>query len=423
MLQALLNLSRRGPIMVRLVLIFSVFATFLLPIPGTSETMSPAQLRSALATARGGERIELPGGDYGRLTLSRRFAEDVTIASADPHNPAIFHTLTIENSRHVVLDGIRFDYVARRGAEVYDRPFQVIASSHITIRNSVFDGDEVPATEREGTYGTGKALTVRNCDTVVVESNEFFKFWKAIIVSESARVVLRRNDIHTIRSDGLNFQTVDGLLIEENHIHDFKMLPAGGDHRDMIQWWSLQPDQYIRNVTITGNFLDAGRGAITQSIFSRDVPAEKGGDASVFFRNIRITDNVIYNGHINGIVVGATEGLEIRNNTILHNREAVFGPGERGGTAPAVRLQAVSRDVTVERNVLHKDIQAAPGWNVRGNLVVRSTDYSSLLANPDAAEPDLDDLRALPDGIIRSQGLGARMTREEIVLSAGPTWK
>ena len=45
-----------------------------------------------------------------------------------------------------------------------------------------------------------------------------------------------------------------------------------------------------------------------------------GAGDEMFYRNITIEDNVIYNAQVHGITVGETHGLTIKNNTILRNQ-------------------------------------------------------------------------------------------------------
>ena len=197
-------------------------------------------------------------------------------------------------SSHLVCDGILFDYVAGPHATDWSRPFSVDNSSYITIRNSVFDGDEVLSASGSGEYGTAYGLWVGYSDFVVIENNEFFEFYRALVVSHSTNTTVLANDIHTIASDGINFISVDGLLIEGNWFHDFNVDATGGAHADMIQSWTTVGEPTSKNVTIRGNFLDAGTGDWTQSIFIRNEVLDQGRGslANTAYQNTLIEDNV-----------------------------------------------------------------------------------------------------------------------------------
>ena len=67
----------------------------------TIQVSSSAQLMSALSTATGGETILLQPGNYGELSLYDKrdpfvkFADTVTIKSADPLAPAFFSSVRL----------------------------------------------------------------------------------------------------------------------------------------------------------------------------------------------------------------------------------------------------------------------------------------------------------------------------------------
>ena len=88
----------------------------------------------------------------------------------------------------------------------------------------------------------------------------------------------------------------------------------------MIQFWTSGTTSPSTNITIRGNILNSGAGDWTRSIFMRNEMVDLGlaGD-EMFYQNILIENNVIYNAHAHGITVGETDGLTIRNNTILYN--------------------------------------------------------------------------------------------------------
>ena len=69
----------------------------------------------------------------------------------------------------------------------------------------------------------------------------------------------------------------------------------------------------------------------------------------MFYRNITIEDNVIYNAHVHGITVGETHGLTIKNNTILRNQAA---GDDKLVHVPRINLSEKSTDVVVANNLI-----------------------------------------------------------------------
>jgi hypothetical protein len=377
-----------------------------------AEPIKLAELHTALSSAQGGDRIELAGGDYGSLDISGvNFTSDVTIVSADPSDPAVITRLELDNSSHLVLDGLVFS-----GGKS-----KVTDSSYITVRNSVFAG----TLDADG-YGTGKGLQFAGSDHIVVEQNEFYHWKKAMGIGSSSDVQVLRNKVHSCNNDAFNFNALNRLLVEGNWIHDFNTAPGVG-HNDMIQTWNPDPENPIKDVTIRGNFLDAGTGDKTHAILMRNGKAEKDPtNLDVYYRNVLIEDNVIYTAHSNGINIGETIGLTIRNNTLLRDRHVDSDKHH----APKIKLARNSQDVVVVRNIAHKvDWANLPRkWVINDNLGVqdntpyRANYYGNLFVNALARGANLNDLRAVPGGLIESLGAGAEMTRTgaDITLQAGP---
>lgn len=74
---------------------------------------------------------------------------------------------------------------------------------------------------------------------VTVEASEFRGFYKALSVRGGSDITVQDNNVHTIRSDGFNFNAVEGVRVEGNYLHDFVGAASSGDHRDMIQFWTI----------------------------------------------------------------------------------------------------------------------------------------------------------------------------------------
>ena len=56
----------------------------------------------------------------------------------------------------------------------------------------------------------------------------------------------------------------------------------------------------------------------TQSIFMRNEVVDQGlAGANMYYQNVLIENNIIYNAHTHGITVGETIGLTIDHNTAL----------------------------------------------------------------------------------------------------------
>jgi Ca2+-binding RTX toxin-like protein len=342
---------------------------------------SSGELKSALANAQSGDTIKLAAGNYGDLYLAASATSDVnfpagvTITSADAGNPAVFSGMNLRGVANLTIDGVVFDYEFAAGDPIFLHPFSVSDSRNITIRNSTFDGDVAQGVSAsDNGYASGVGLSVRGSTNVRLENNEVSQFHRGIIVLESADIAVVGNDIHGIRSDGMNFAEVDGVLIERNHLHDFVASAGSTDHRDMIQFWTNGTDQPSRDIIIRSNFLDIGQGDYTQSIFMRNDQVDQGlAGIELFYQNVLIENNVIINGHLHGIVVGETNGLMIRNNSVLHaDGSAVDGP-DSGVEIPQISVAATSTGVIITNNLTSNiaGYTNQAGWTVTGNAIVQ----------------------------------------------------
>ena len=381
---------------------------------GTINVSNAAELDAALHAAGGGETIVLAGGDYGTLSmggrdLPGRYEAEVTLVSADAGDPARFEGMHLRGVSNLTLDALLFDYEHAPGHETYHRPFRM-GGENLTVRNSTFDGDVARGTGDAGEgYPTGFALDVSGRG-IVLENNAFGNFWKGAAAS-GQDIVVRGNEFHTMRSDGLNVSNADGVLIEGNHFHDFRKAEGSGDHADMLQFWIARPGEITQDVVIRGNLFDVGEGDATQTIFMGNNVHETGrGGAESFYRDIVIEENVILNGHHHGISLGATDGLTIANNTLLQKQGADAGDPMKPVTIPKININAEATNVTITGNVAPQIEAAQPGWTVDGNVLVQAHDPAAPGYAP--AEFITSTLLegvpvARPGGLVDAAGAGA----------------
>ena len=343
-----------------------------------------AQLLSALAKASGGDTISLAGGNYGDVSLIHdkngadlEFSSNVTVTSADIKNPAVFTGLALDGAKNLTFDRLVFDYVFKAGDPLHTSPFRISSSDGVTIRNSIFDGDLAKGVSNTADgYGYGKGLSVSGSSNITIRDNEFFNFHRGATFSTTSHLVVSGNDVHSIRSDGFNFSSVSQVLIQANHLHDFKASIGSSDHRDMIQFWTTGTTDPSSDIIIRGNFLDVGDGGWTQSIFMRNELVDQGqAGQEMFYRNILIENNVIQNNHLHGITVGETVGLIIRSNTIVR-KESLTGPVLEGGVGtPSITVSSDAEKVTIQQNIVSK-ISGHEGqgdWILGKNVLVQHT--------------------------------------------------
>lgn len=173
---------------------------------------SPAALMAALARARGGERILLAPGDYGRLALTRylkfdvKFPAPVTLASADPANPAVLRGLALAGVENLTLEGLAFAYRAQPGDRLYTAPFAVTDCRAITIAGARFTGDRARGNgPPDDGHPIALGLSVRGSAGVIIADNRITGFGRGLAVSDSRDVAVTGNDLSGLRLDGMDF--------------------------------------------------------------------------------------------------------------------------------------------------------------------------------------------------------------------------
>lgn len=396
----------------------------------TSKTITVSttdELYDALAKATGGETILLEGGDYGSFSLTQQadfdytYPSTVTIASADPSDPAVFSSVDVRDAANLTFDGITFDYTYEAGDSISTKPFSFSGCDNLTIKNSTFDGDVASGTGRtaDDGFATGMGLSVRGGTGTVIENNESFGFWKGMSVIESEDTVVSGNELYAMRMDGMVFSDVQGIVIEDNYIHDFRGSPTSGDHSDMIQIWTQGTDDPSTDIVIRDNLLDIGEGTFTQSIFMRNEVVDK-GEASfedMAYRNVLIENNTIINAQMWGINVGETIGLTITQNTVVHADGGNVDGADSSVEIPKINVSSSSTGVTITNNVTSSvgGWTNQPGWTVKNNAFVQDQDpnapgyYADVFVGS-SLQPGKDgshNFVALPGGMIDVLGAGS----------------
>jgi parallel beta-helix repeat protein len=388
---------------------------------------SPQELLQAMRAAKGGERILLAPGDYSALLLNATrerwgaYSSQVTLVSADPARPASFSSVNLVGVQNLAFSNVVFNYAFAPADKVNIRPFSFRGVKGLTIADSSFVGSLASGTGTPADgFGTGTGLIVGDSVSVNIERNVFRQWHRGAVFHETSDLNVRENNISQIRSDGLNFAQVERVLIERNHLHDFRGQTGGTDHPDMIQFWTNKTKAPSAGITIRENILDRGEGSWTQSIFMRneEVDSKRAGP-EMFYRDVTITGNVIRNSHLHGITVGETAGLTISNNTLI---QAEAAPRPQHVTVPSINVKPASENVRIENNIAPRfpDLGSNPkdGWRLANNLRVqrsfpRAKDFYTNIFVDALAEGSvpLRKLQRLPSDAGGPEDIGAPQTR------------
>ena len=352
----------------------------------------------------------------GTQDLRFVYSSEVTIASADPDNPAVLKSMLLQSVKNLTIDGVKFDLVTTAATSLAVSSFRVDTSSDITFRNATFDGDVYKGSNAvDNGYGAGYGLQSCGPTTSRWKDSSFSTFRVSSLFHEIKNLVLRNNTYDSSSGDSIKLSAITKGLIEGNHVKSIRANPDSDYHRDMIQVFTNGTDTPSTDLVIRGNILNSGDSkAASQSILMRnEVVDSQGGGKDMHYANVLIEDNVIYNAHSNAISVGYADGLSIRNNTLLQNTASA---ARNAINIPVISI-ANSSDVDISKNITHKIVTSnISGLTNSDNYIVQRIDpladnfYDKLFV---AARPDatIEALQALPGGAIEKLGIGSSLTR------------
>jgi Ca2+-binding RTX toxin-like protein len=266
----------------------------------TNITVNSADsLRAALTTAKSGDKILLEAGNYGNVQLKGiTINGEVTITSKDAGNPATLTGLTVTNSQGLAFDNLHLDY--SKPWTVWNT--QIVGSKNITLSNMDVHGslDNNPQNDQSG-------LLVKDSSNVTIKNSEFHELDHAVSLSNNNGVRIEGNVIHDIRADGVISQGSSNVNVLNNAFRDFS--PVSGDHPDAIQFLTRGTTAKAHDITVSGNIITRGDGAIIQGIFITD-------QIGIGYDRVTVTDNVVVGGMYNGIMVANANGVVVDGNTI-----------------------------------------------------------------------------------------------------------
>lgn len=372
----------------------------------------------------GGATILLAPGEYGELVLSLgskfdyTFQENITIASADPENPAVFDGMMIAYAENITLDGLFFDYSYSDGDPNYTASFHVKFSNNVTISNSTFDGELASGiSEIDDGYGWGNGLQITNSSNVSLENNTVYDFTKGFVINGSTDISITDNELYGLRGDGMVLSTVQGVLIEGNYIHDFNAAYDSTDHRDMIQILSANRSTPSTDITIRGNTFDIGQGSWTQTIWMRNEAVDAGAGTEMYYQNVVIEDNIIYNSHTHGIAIGQTDGLTISNNTLIRVDDTNSASVTSAALwTPKISVHSNSVNVSIAGNVTSSVVGYTDqeSWTVDNNVTIQNSDSSAagyyedvFVSSSLTSDDGSHNYVVQPGGLIDTSGAGA----------------
>ncbi|HEX5378782.1 MAG TPA: right-handed parallel beta-helix repeat-containing protein [Phenylobacterium sp.] len=310
---------------------------------------SAAELQSALSSAQGGDVISLAAGNYGDVTISKNFSSDVTITSQGAGSPAVFHTLTLNSSSHLRLEGVDVNFTPTSSTYAWSPAVSFSSSSDITFINSRVTGgpavtgvDQAAASldSTENVLGlpTGYGILIGKSTGVTISGVEVSQVNKGIVIATSNFVTVANSDIHNTRTTPIVAGGGSHITIDSNHIHDVTPWHWGsGDHADFLAMWTNAGQASAStDIRITNNLMEQGQGTAVLGMWLQ------GG--SVGFSGVTISGNTFLNGNFQGITLWDTSNASVDHNTLLQTS----GDSK---ARPSILLSSGAHNITVSDNI------------------------------------------------------------------------
>ncbi|MBY8978061.1 tandem-95 repeat protein [Rhodobacteraceae bacterium NNCM2] len=262
----------------------------------TYNVSSSAELKNALASAKGGDEIVLSAGSYGKLDLNgTNFGSSVTIKSANPGNPAVFDSVSLRGVNNLRIDGVHVDNPGNgvSGARVVNID---AGSKNIEILNSEING------KVDGNYSGFYGIYVGSSSNVTLTNNYVHDVKDGMYAVSSSGIDVVGNTFDYLANDSMKFASVSDVLIENNtgarHVY-----AGSGAHLDFIQFQGGGSSEIV----IRGNVYLPENEFYSQGIFLTPDSV----------KNVLIEQNIIYVGLTRGITVGSGSNVTVQNNTVL----------------------------------------------------------------------------------------------------------
>jgi hypothetical protein len=279
----------------------------------------------------------------------------VLLQSMDTNNPAVIENISLMNASYLSFNDLVVDSQSQQG--YFD--VEIKHSDNIQFSNMDMVGDAT------GYLGAGSSaakaesgILIKDSDNILIADSELSHYYHGLSMQNVTNVQVIGNEIHSMQGDGIRGGGWQNMVISQNHIHDFLGSDHTINHDDMIQMWSVSTNGIPNiDVEISSNFLDAGQGAATQSILLQAEAFDMAGHPlrGVYNQDIKVFDNLIYNGQYHGISVAQADNAQVYGNTVLWNTDAqmVGTNGTAASNMPWIKLSGTINS-TVHDNIAGK---------------------------------------------------------------------
>ena len=398
---------------------------------------NPSTLRAAVERATGGETFVLreAGTPYAihvygpQNTVKGHFDAPIRFTSENPDRPVWVSHLYIREVGNVIVDNVHVLADEMSASWTYQNV--LYRATDIRLDSITFEG--AARGLHDGSAGTVRGNTsmrIIYSSDIEVKNSLFTNSFDGITTEFSSNINIIYNEFTRLQQDGIHGTAVKGINIVGNLFHDFLGVRYDWHHSDMIQYWVNNPGNTVENMLIADNVIMARDGFANQTILLTNSVVNQGGGLDQYYKNITITNNLIYNGQGHGAYVESVDGLTITNNTMVRNDMAgvvVNTTYSASAAPPIIQIIGGTRNAIVDRNVTDRIIvtnsDVAVGDNIDINYQNRTGAYAinKLFVNVEGGgAKTLADFGPRPGGLIDIYGHGWDPDRKTARFESAP---
>ena len=272
---------------------------------------SKTQFTQAIAKAEGWDTITLAAWDYWDNTLyGKNYTSKVTIIGA--WDATIFGKTNIVRSSNIAFKNINFSRELKWNERVYTPIITVSFSNDIKIsENTISSSDD------NDVMNDLTGVSARWNNRLTITGNSFTNLYKWLSALDWTDTDISDNSFDTIRLVGVELgrNSVDSEITNNNFMNFY---PCGTNSPESctrpainISLWNSGGKQVLSKTQISGNTSLLGKWSFSQFIIARS------NNSTFKISDLTISQNSLYNNHINGIYVNSVTNTEISNNSLI----------------------------------------------------------------------------------------------------------
>ncbi len=334
---------------------------------------------------KGGDRVILKPGHYGKLTLYKKNNKSEVILQSEVKHKAVFSKIDIRDSDFWSVEGVKVILDQKTPPKARNLVDVETGSNHVRVSNSLIQSAENSSNWGEAEWNTKVKSGIFSRGEDVVYSGNIIRNVNFGITAMGHRAIVKDNVIEDFAGDGLRGLGNDSLF-ERNVVKNCHSVSK--NHDDGFQSWSMNKNwkvgvSVVKNVILRRNVFIANE----RSNNNPKCDMQGIGMFDGMFENWIIENNIVVVDHWHGLTVTGAKNVRILNNT-------VFDPTGRKPGPAWIRVEDHKNGTKSKGNLVANNLANSFQFPDGGVLQLQN----QIIRNPHAlfVDPDNHDYRLKP---------------------------